>query len=172
MFQSMVEGRAVSWDLLVKDVPAELKHDLDYIISMLNWEANVDPEFAKHRLFHPKPVRPEAEMNDCGYSEKWVAYSTGWYSAKELTVFPGRTVLIKDAAAYGVIVVEGHGIMGKLETETPSMIRFGQMTKDEFFVTACAAKQGVTITNRSDRENLVMLKHFGPGNPDARGVAK
>ena len=67
----------------------------------------------------------------------------------------------------GMILVEGHGMMGKLEIETPSLIRFGEMTKDECFVTACAAQQGVSITNRSDKENLVMLKHFGPGNPDA-----
>ena len=46
MFQSMVEGRAVPWDLLVKDVPPEHHHDLDYIVGMLDWEANVDPEFA------------------------------------------------------------------------------------------------------------------------------
>ena len=57
MFQSLVEGRAVPWDLLVKDVPPEYHHDLDYIIGMLDWDANVDPEFAKHRLFHPKPVQ-------------------------------------------------------------------------------------------------------------------
>ncbi len=43
MFQSLVEGRAVPWGLLVKDVPAEYHHDLDYIIGMLDWEANVDP---------------------------------------------------------------------------------------------------------------------------------
>ena len=55
MFQSMVEGRAVPWALLVKDVPPEHHHDLDYIIDMLDWDANVDPEFAKHRLFHPDP---------------------------------------------------------------------------------------------------------------------
>jgi hypothetical protein len=41
------------------------------------------------------------------------------------------------------------------------------MTKDEVFVSFDAARNGVRITNRSDRENLVMLKHFGPGNPDA-----
>ena len=32
MFQSLVEGRAVPWDLLVKDVPPEHHHDLDYIV--------------------------------------------------------------------------------------------------------------------------------------------
>jgi len=172
MFQSMVEGRAVPWDLLVKDVPPEYHHDLDYIIGMLDWEANVDPEFASHRLFAPKPVRSEDEMADAGYCEKWVAYSTGYYSAKELTVRPGRTVSIHDAAAYGLIVVEGQGAIGTMEVETPSLIRYGQMTKDELFVTARAAQRGVTVANRSDQEDLVILKHFGPGNPDAQGLTK
>ncbi|HOL71128.1 MAG TPA: hypothetical protein PLA43_07475 [Bryobacteraceae bacterium] len=166
MFQSMVEGRVVPWDLLVKDVPPEHHHDLDYIISMLDWEANVDPDFAKKNLCHPKPVADEAAMADCGYCEKWVAYKSPKYSAKELTVFPGRSAVIRDAAAYGLIVVQGWGTVGKLEVETPTLIRYGQMTKDELFVTAPAAKAGVVVTNRSDTENLVMLKHFGPGNPD------
>jgi hypothetical protein len=172
MFQSLVEGRAVPWNLLVKDVPAEHHQDLDYIINMLDWEANVDPEFAKNRLFHPEPVRPEAEMKEQGYSEKWVVYSTGHYSAKELTVFPKRSVTIRDAAAYGLIVVQGWGSIGKMEVETPSLIRFGEMTKDELFVTADPAGAGVTITNRSDTENLVMLKHFGPGNPEAESLIR
>jgi hypothetical protein len=172
MFQSMVEGRAVPWDLLVKDVPPEHHRDLDYIIGMLDWNANVDPEFAGHRLFHPKSVKLEAEMADAGYSEKWVVYSTGHYSAKELTISPGRSATIRDAAAYGLIVVQGWGSFGKMEVETPSLIRYGQMTKDELFVTAAAAKRGVSITNRSDEENLVILKHFGPGNPDAKGLKK
>ena len=172
IFQSMVEGRPMPWDLLVKDVPPERHHDLDYIVGMLDWEANVDPEFVKHRLFHPRPVKPEDEMADAGYSEKWIVYSTGYYAAKELTVFPGRSVTIRDAAAYGAILVEGHASVGKLEVETPSVIRYGQMTQDEFFVTAAAANRGLTVTNRSDKEDLVMLKHFGPGNPDARGLKK
>ncbi|MBI4873582.1 MAG: hypothetical protein HY822_02995 [Acidobacteria bacterium] len=170
MFQSMVEGRAVPWDLLVKDVPTDKHRDLDYIIGMLDWDGNVDPEFAKHRWLHPKPVKDEAEMKTTGYCENWVCYGTPFYSAKELTVYPGRSVTVKDAAAYGLIVVQGWGSIGKLEVETPSMIRFGEMTKDELFVTAAMAQKGVVVTNRSDKENLVMLKHFGPGNPDAAGL--
>jgi len=172
MFQSMVEGRAVPWDLLVKDVPPEHHHNLDFIIGMLDWDANIDPEFAKHRLFHPTPVQPEAEMRDAGYSEKWVVYSTGHYSAKELTVQPRRSVVIRDAAAYGLIVTQGWGSLGKLEVETPSLIRYGQMTKDELFVSAAAARRGVTVANRSDTEELVILKHFGPYNPDAKGFVQ
>ncbi len=172
MFQSMVEGRAVPWSLLVKDVPAEYHHDLDYIIGMLDWDANTDPQYAEHRTYHPKPVRPEPEMADQGYSEKWVAYSTSYYSAKELTVHPSRSVIMRDAAAYGLILTQGWGLVGTTEVETPSLIRFGQMTKDELFVTAAAAKSGVKVTNRSDKEDLVLLKHFGPGNPDAKGLRK
>jgi hypothetical protein len=94
-------------------------------------------------------------------------YSTAHYSAKELTVLPGRTVTIRDAAAYGMILTQGSGAFGKHDIETPSLIRYGQMTQDELFVTAQAASTGVVITNRSKTEDLVMLKHFGPGNPDA-----
>jgi hypothetical protein len=102
-------------------------------------------------------------MTACGYSEKWVCYSTPYYSAKELTVFPGRSAVIHDDAAYGLIVVQGWGSVGRMEVETPSLIRYGQMTKDELFVSAESAGRGVAVRNRSDQENLVMLKHFGPG---------
>jgi hypothetical protein len=167
MYQSLVEGRAVPWELLVKDVPVEHHHDLDYLIDMLDWQGNVDPDFSANRLFHPTPAAAAEQMKAAGYSENWVVYSTGDYSAKELTVLPRKSVTITDAAAYGLIVVQGYGTLGKHEIETPSMIRFGEMTKDELFVSVDAAKNGVTITNRSDRENLVMLKHFGPANPSA-----
>jgi hypothetical protein len=167
MYQSMVEGRGVPWDLLIKDVPPEHHRDLDYLIEMMDWPANTDPEFAEHRQFEPKPVRPIEEMERCGYRENWVVYSTAHYSAKELTVLPGRSVTIRDAAAYGMILTQGFGTFGKHDVETPSLIRYGQMTQDELFVTAQAASTGVAITNKSKTENLVMLKHFGPGNSDA-----
>ncbi len=172
MFQSMVENRPVPWELLVKDVPPEYSRDLDYIIGMLDWDKNVDPEFGKHNKVFPKPVKPAAEMAEEGYSEMWITYGKPWYSAKELTVFPGRSVTITDAAAYGVILTQGRGTLGKLTVETPNMIRFGEMTMDEVFVSAPAAKASLRITNTSREQNLVMLKHFGPGNPDAAPLIK
>jgi hypothetical protein len=101
-----------------------------------------------------------------GYREQWVCYGTGWYSAKELTVLPQRKARITDSAAYGVIVVQGEGVFGGHRIATPAMIRFGEMTSDELFVTADAAKAGVAIENMSTSDPLVILKHFGPGNPD------
>ncbi len=172
MFQSMVEGRAVPWDLLVKDVPREHHRDLDYIIGMLDWDKNVDPYFMKNRFFEPLPVGAPEEMAAVGYSESWVTYSTPDYSAKELTVFPGRSVTIADAAAHGLILTQGRGRIGVWEVHTPAMIRYGELTADEYFVTRAAAEAGVRITNLSPDENLVMLKHFGPDNPDARVLVR
>ncbi len=162
MYQSLVEGRGVPYELLVKDVPVEHHHDLDYLIDMMDWDANVDPDYAANRLFHPYTA-----FEDVTHVDRWVVYSTPNYSAKELTIKPGQTVTIKDSAAYGMILTSGWGMIGKHVAETPSLIRYGQMTQDEFFVTADAAKKGVVIQNKSATENLVMLKHFGPGNPDA-----
>jgi len=59
----------VDWSLLTKDVQPEYHHDLNYPISMLEWEANVNSEFAKTNKALPKPVRPVAEMKDQGYGE-------------------------------------------------------------------------------------------------------
>jgi hypothetical protein len=172
MFQSEVEGRIVGWDLLTKDVPAEHKHDLDFLISMLDWEANINPNFAQTHKTFPRPVKSAEEMAAAGYGEKWITYGTPYYSAKELTVLPKRTVTIKDGAAYGVIVTQGYGTVGKQAVSTPSMIRFGEMTEDEIFVTADVAKAGVRIENPSASDPLVLLKHFGPGNPDAQPLLR
>jgi hypothetical protein len=65
-----------------------------------------------------------------------------------------------------MIMMQGHGQMGVWRVETPALIRFGQLTYDEYFVSESAARKGVTIVNESDSDPLVMLKHFGPNNPD------
>lgn len=172
MFQSEVEGRIVDWSLLTKDVLPEHHHDLDYLISMLDWEANVNPEFASSNKTHPKPVQALEQMESAGFRENWITYGTKYYSAKELTVLPGHTATIKDAAAYGLILTQGHGSIGGTQVSTPSMIRFGELTEDELFVTAAAAQEGVVVVNKSATDPLVMLKHFGPGNPDAESLRK
>jgi hypothetical protein len=172
MFQSEVDGRIVDWSLMTKDVKPEYSKDFDYLISMLDWDANVNPEFAKTNKRFPKPVKAVEDMEAEGYREMWITYGTGYYSAKELTVLPKQKVTIKDAAAYGVILTQGHGVLGGQTVSTPSMIRFGEMTEDEVFVTAAAAQQGVVIENHSSSDPLVLLKHFGPGNPDAESLIK
>jgi hypothetical protein len=116
----------------------------------------------------PLPVEPLKQMEKQGYIDNWICYKSDAFSAKELTVLPGKSVVIKDSAAYGFIMMQGHGKMGVWDIETPTMIRYGQLTQDEFFVSESAAKAGVRITNPSQTDPIVMLKHFGPANPDLK----
>jgi hypothetical protein len=167
MWQSLVaDYQVVDWSMLVKDVPPDRKQDIDYILSLLDWEANTDPDFARNHFTVPKAIMDEPASLEAGYQEWWIVYGSEYYSAKELSVMPGRTVTVRDAAAYGAICVQGHGTFGVHPIASPTMIRFGEMTEDEFFVSYTAAREGITITNHSTVEPLVILKHFNPGNPE------
>ena len=162
MWQSLVDDQIVTEELLWKDCPPEKRGDYDYLISNMDWELNVDPEFMAHRFMRPV----ENQKKTAGAVDNWVCYRSSAVSAKELTVLPGETVVVKDAAAYGLIMMQGHGTLNGRPLETPALIRFGQLTYDEYFVSEAAAKKGVTIVNMSQSDPIVMLKHFGPENPD------
>jgi hypothetical protein len=171
MYQSMVEGRAVPWELLVKDVPKDRHHDLDYLVEQLDWDANVDPSFKDHHYLEPIPV---ADTSANGYQDRWVVYGKvagqELFSAKELTINPGTKVTLKDNGAYGLITVQGSGWIDKKRLQTPAMIRYGELTEDEVFVSYEAARKGVVFDNTGS-EPLVTLRYFGPEtNPTAPNV--
>ena len=166
MYENITHDQVVPKELLWKDTPKDKEGDVDWLLSVIDWDLNVDPDFAKNRFMAPKPVRPVAEMEAAGYIENWICYKSGAFSAKELTVLPGKTVTIKDNACYGFITMQGHGKFGVWDIETPALIRYGQLTDDEFFVSEAAAKEGIVITNPSRNDPIVLLKHFGPENPD------
>jgi hypothetical protein len=168
MYQSLAGDAVIPDEMLWKNTPKDKVGDFDYLLEVLDWEANVDPDFAARHFMPPKPVKPAELTEKEGCREYWISYRSSEYSAKELTVFPGKTVAIRDSAAYGMFMVQGHGKMGVWDIETPALIRFGQLTMDEFFVTEAAAQGGVVISNPSRTDPLVMLKHFGPDNPDLR----
>ncbi len=163
MYQSMVEGRRVPWELLVKDVPESKHRDLDYLVDQLDWEKNVDPDFKAHNYLEPI-VHSGSEGE--GYVDKWIVYGTvdgqQLFSARELTVYPGGSATIKDPGASGLVATQGSGTVGKLTIDTPVYIRFGEVTKDEVFISEKAAKAGITYTN-TGAEPFVTLRYFGPG---------
>ena len=69
MYQSLVEGRVVPWELLVKDVPPEHRQRSEYLLDMTDWPGNTDPEFAEHRHFDPAPASSVDAMKEgwlCG----------------------------------------------------------------------------------------------------------
>jgi hypothetical protein len=160
MFQSIVEGRYVPWSLLVKDMPKDKHQDLDFIISELDWEKNVDTHFKEHNY-----IEPITAAEGKGWVDKWIVYGkidgAQLFSAKELTLEPGAKCTLKDSAASGWITVQGSGRMGKLKLQTPAMIRFGEETEDEVFITQEAADRGIEIEN-TGAEPLVGLRYFGP----------
>lgn len=162
MFQSLVEGREVPWSLLVKDVPKDKHRDLDFIVEQLDWEKNVDPHFKEHNYVEPIV---DADRSGDGYTDRWIDYGLfdgrQMVSAKELTVMPGCKCTLQDPGASGWITVQGCGRMGKLAIHAPVMIRFGEETLDEVFITDTAARAGVEIVNTGG-EPLVGLRYFGP----------
>lgn len=162
MWQSLVDDQIISQELLWKNCPEDRIGDFDYLISNMDWELNIDPEFAKHRFMRPVENARKTE----GAVDKWISYRCPKVSAKELTVLPGQTAVVKDAAAYGLIMMQGHGTINGMPLETPALIRYGQLTNDEYFVSEDAARKGVRIVNHSSCDPIVMLKHFGPANPD------
>ena len=166
MYQSLVNEAIVPEELLWNGTPKDRIGDFDLLMEAIDWDLNVNPNMMANRYMVPKPVHDKAEMEASGYVENWVCYLSNDFSAKELTVMPGQTVTIKDSAAYGLIVMQGHGKMGVWDIETPALIRYSQLTNDEFFVSEKAAMEGVVITNPSTTDPIVMLKHFGPNNPD------
>ncbi len=166
MYQSLTGDQIVPQELLWKDTPKDKMNNVDHLLEVIDWDLNLDPNFVENRFMRPVPVQPIDEMKAEGFIENWICDKSKAFSAKELTVFPDCKVSIKDSAAYGMIMMQGHGKMGVWDIETPTMIRFGRLTNDEYFVGEEAAKQGVVITNPSKTDPIVMLKHFGPDNPD------
>jgi hypothetical protein len=169
MYQSMVEGRYVPWDLLVKDMPKSKHRDLDFIVAQLDWEANVDPNFKDNHYLEPVPVANTAKE---GFQDRWIVYGKirrkQYFSAKELTVDPGVKCTIKDKGAYGLICVQGSGKINRQPLNSPKLIRFKELTEDEYFCIEDGARQGIAYENTSETEPLVVLRYFGPDvNPDA-----
>jgi len=165
----MVEGRYVPWELLVKDMPKDKHQDFDFIVEQLDWDANIDPSFKDNHYLEPVPV---ADTRKEGFVDRWIVYGKingeQRFTAKELTVDPGACCTIKDKSAYSLICVQGTGKINRQPLNSPKLIRFTELTEDEYFCTEDGAKAGVTFQNTSETEPLVCLRYFGPEvNPDA-----
>jgi hypothetical protein len=162
VYENITSGEVYPYEFLVENAPEDRKRDIDYILSLMDWEKNIDPHYKKHYFRLPVACQPSDES----YFEKWVSYANDYVGAKELTVLPGQTVRVKDPVAYGCILVQGHGRFGPYDAEAAIMLRFGQLSADEYFVGEKAAREGVLISNYSRWEPMVILKHFAPNHPD------
>lgn len=160
VYENIASEEVYPYDFLVENCPESKKGNIDYVLSLMDWDKNIDPHYKRH-YFRP-PI--QCDHSTDRFVEKWIVYANDYVGAKELRIMPGQTVTVKDTAAYGCIIIQGHGKFGVYEAEASVMLRFGQLSNDEFFVSEAAAKRGVNITNHSKYQPMVILKHFGPNH--------
>ena len=121
------------WDLLVKDVPAD-KHETSTSSSgcSIGRPTSIPSSARGNRVFPSRsPVRGKRGRRlpgAMGVLRHRLVFGEGTDGVA------ARTVRIEDSAAYGLIVVQGEGTFGGHRVATPTMIRFGDMTQDELFV--------------------------------------
>ncbi len=161
IMENVTMGEVNPHNLLTDCAPEEEKNDLEAIFNQIDWEESTRPDY-KETYFRMPKVKYESDEA----VEKWVAYANDWVAAKEVTIMPGQTYMLTDQACYCAVVVQGHGSFGVFECEAPELVRFGDITGDEYFVSENTAKKGVKITNTSSYQPLVILQNFANNNPE------
>ena len=173
MFQSLVEGRIVDWSLMIKDVPPEHHHDHDYLISMLDWDANVNPEFGRSNK-----VLPQAHLSSCSDGKRRVSRILG--DLRNGMVLGQGTDRTAGPDCHGQrqrgIRINRHPRARNVRQASGLGANHDPLWGDD---------GGRTIRHRRGRQAgrfasrtqalsdpLVILKHFGPGNPDAEPLRK
>lgn len=162
IMENVTMGEVNPHNLLTDCQPESEKDNIDALFSQIDWEESTRSDY-KEKYFRAPKVR---ETNQEGLSEKWVAYANEWVAAKEITVAPKASVVVKDAACYTALVVQGHGTFGTYECAAPELLRFEDISGDEFFVSEAAAGEGITITNTGAYEPLVILQNFANNNKE------
>jgi hypothetical protein len=162
IMENVTMGEVNGENLLTDCQPEEEKGDLDALFDQIDWEESTRSDY-KETYFRP-PV--ERKTSQPGLKEKWVAYANEWIAGKEITVEPGATVTVKDSACYCAVLTQGFGRFGEFVCETPGVLRFEDISADEFFVSEEAAAKGITIINNSTVEPLVILQNFANNNKD------
>lgn len=162
ILENVTMGEVNAPNLLTDSQPEGKKGDVEEIFGQLDWEECTRPDYKETYFRMPK----EKDSGQPGLTEKWVTYANPYVAAKEVSVAPGQTAVITEPACHDIIVIQGHGKIGCFDCETPTMLRFGQNSADEFFVSEDAARKGVRVENHSRYEPLVFLQHFANNHPN------
>src|SRR3954447_7232742 len=155
MLQALNAGRIISKDLLWKDVRPEDReaHGERFILDLIDWETNADPEFYEHRHLEAVPVtgaepQPGGEVH-------WIYYGTSKFSGTRIVVRPGATFRSVSAGVHNLLVWRGSGTIGGVQVEG------GNPDRDELLIAHHRATAGVEIRN-TGRDDLQVLAFFGP----------
>jgi hypothetical protein len=179
--ESRVNDMVMPPDLMDRDIPVKIdgrgfEAVSEYILSMIRCGNSGNSDNFRKEYFRP----PVQVSNGEEGSQSWVIYRTGrasssenpdLYSAKKTVVAPNRAMELEEQAAFGAVVLSGHGAVevdGRqaLPIESASMFPTrDSLGGDEFFV---AAGTRVRFTCASIEE-LHMYQHFPSGaNPETR----
>lgn len=161
IMENVTMGEVNPHHMLTDCAPEEEKNNLDAIFSQIDWEESTRPDYKETYFRAPKQKAATSEA-----TEQWVSYANEWIAAKEVTVMPGQSYTLIDQACYCALISQGHGTFGNFECEAPELVRYGDITGDEFFVSESSAKGGVKITNTSAYQPLIILQNFANNNPE------
>lgn len=180
--ESRVKDMVMPDDLIDRDIPVTVRKDgreavCRYVLSMVRCRNSGNGDNFRKEYFRP-PVRVREEAQ--GWQD-FIIYRTGrasvpknpdLYSAKHTTVHGGASMEITEQAAFGFIVLGGHGL-AQVEGKAPVPIESAsiyhtrtQMGGDECFVAAGAAAR--LRLSCASVEGLSLYQHFASGsNPES-----
>ena len=79
VYENVVCGEIFPREFMVEPCPDDKKLDVNYVISLMDWEKNIDPHYKK-KYYRP-PV--QCATLDEHYNEKWVVYANDYIGAKD-----------------------------------------------------------------------------------------
>ncbi|MCU6734402.1 hypothetical protein [Diplocloster agilis] len=161
IMENITMGEVNPPHMLTDCQPDSEKGKIDALFAQIDWAESTRPDY-KETYFRPPLTLMGSQP---GLMQEWVAYANEWIAAKKVTVKPGAAVTLQDEACYCALVIQGHGSFGTFECEAPELLRWNDLSADEFFVSEAAAKRGVKIVNTSSYSPLVILQNFANNNP-------
>ena len=180
--ESRVNDSVMPPDLIDRDLPVTIAKDgfeavVEYMLSMIRCPNSGNSQNFRQEYFRP-PVKLRSE--DAG-TQSYIIYRTGkgsqaqnpdLYSAKKTQVNPECVFDLHDRAAFGGIVMGGHGrlwVEGKQSLKVEAVALYptrDDLGGDEFFVAASAA--GKVRVSCDSMEQLTFHQHFASNsNPEA-----
>jgi hypothetical protein len=184
--ESRVNDMTMPPDLIDRDLPVTIASDgfeavCQYMFGMIRCPNAGNSDNFRREYFRP----PVVVRNEEAGTQSFVIYRCGkasklpnpdLYSAKKTTVRSGQVLDLSDKAAFGAVVLAGHGaiwVEGKAPLQIEAVSLFStrdEIGGDEFFVAAPAA--GKTRVRCASLEALSLYQHFASdSNPEATCLA-
>ena len=184
--ESRVNDMVMPEDMLDRDLPVKAAADgveavVEYMLSMIRCKDSGNGDDFRQEYFRP----PISTYDGADGARQTIIYRTGrlsekenpdLYSSKRTVVYSGKTMEIRENAAFGTIVLGGHGefqVAGKEPVAVESASMFAtrdDLGGDEVFVAAGAARE-LAIRCRGI-EDMRVYQHFASNsNPETRSLA-